>query len=201
MWRRVRWTISGIGVWLLVLCGPELRALDLKVGAQPLQHALVKQLFSAADGRYYLRGNRTSACYLYAQNPQLHFGGDRIYLDLHLSGKLGGSFAGECLGFSWAGDAEVSMLPQAQGSMIGFTDVQVDRLTSDHTLDRMLQPLLAQLVPRAIKVDAASLVSKMLHAASTRSGQTIELQQLQIERMQVEGDALELTLDGGVTIF
>jgi hypothetical protein len=170
MWRRVRWTISGIGVWLLVLCGPELRALDLKVGAQPLQHALVKQLFSAADGRYYLRGNRTSACYLYAQNPQLHFGGDRIYLDLHLSGKLGGSFAGECLGFSWAGDAEVSMLPQAQGSMIGFTD-------------------------------AASLVSKMLHAASTRSGQTIELQQLQIERMQVEGDALELTLDGGVTIF
>jgi hypothetical protein len=41
----------------------------------------------------------------------------------------------------------------------------------------------------------------MLHAASTRSGQTIELQQLQIERMQVEGDALELTLDGGVTIF
>lgn len=188
---------------LLVTVGAmpsRVQAMQLTVGSAPLQRALQKQLFSAPDGRYYLRGTRTSACSLYAQNPQLHFTGDRIYLDLHLSGQLGSSFAGRCLGFGWVGDAEVSMLPQGQGSTIGFTDVRVERLTSDRTLDELLQPLLARAVPRSMKVDAAQLVGRMLQTASTRAGAVIALQQLQIEQLQVQKNALQLTLDGAVSI-
>lgn len=193
-------SLPSIFLLFLLVCACPAWGMQLAVGAQPLQRALAKQLFSAPDGRYYLRGNRTSACYLYAQNPQLHFSGDRVYLDLHLSGKLGSSIAGQCFGLAWAGDTEVSMLPQAEGSDIGFTDVRVERLTSDHTVDRMLQPLLARLVPSSIKVDAASLVSKMLHTASNRSGTTINLQRLFVSAIQVQGTDLTLTLDGAVSI-
>jgi hypothetical protein len=194
--RRLFWVV----ILALAALPAGLRAMQLTVGPDPLQRALQKQLFSAPDGRYYLRGNRTSGCFLYAQNPQLHFNGNRIFLDLHLAGKLGGSFAGQCLGFGWAGDVEVSMLPQAQGSTIGFTDVRVEKLTSDHSLDQMLEPLLARVVPKSIKVDAAQLVGRMLQTASNRSGATIALQQLQIQLLQVQGEALQLTLDGAVSI-
>ena len=186
---------------LLLAAACPAYALDLAVGPQPLQRALVKQLFAAPDARYYLRGKRDSpGCFLYGQDPQLEFAGDRIHLHLHLAGKVGGSLAGECVGVNWNGDAEVSMLPQAQGSQIGFTDVRVEKLTSDRQLDRLLAPLLTALVPKTLKVDASALVGKMLQSASNRSGTAITLQQLAIASIAVEGDVLHLVLEGAVTI-
>ncbi len=175
-------------------------ALDLTVGPQPLQHALLRQLFAAPDGRYYLHGNRTSSCFLFAQNPQLHFAGNRIVLDLHLEGKIGSSFGGQCIGFKWAGDGELSMLPQAQDQQIGFTDVRVEHLTGDNGLDQLLGPLLSARVPANLKVNAASLIDKMLRSASTRSGENITLDHLVIPALAVQDNALHLSIEGNVAI-
>ncbi len=183
------------------LAALPLHALQLTVGAQPLQHALARQLFAAPDGRYYLRGKRDAAgCYLYAEDPQLQFRGDRILLTLHLSGKVGSNAGGVCLGVNWAGNAEISMLPEAQGSVIGFGDVRVERLTGDHTLDRLLQPLLASLVPKSFRVDAGPLVDKLLHTASDRSAATITMRQLAIDLIAVQQNTLHLSLEGEVSI-
>lgn len=185
----------------LLVASQTAQALQLTVGPQPLQRALVRQLFAAPDGRYYLRGKRDAGgCFLFAQNPQLQFVGGRVLLALHITGKVGSNFGGQCLGVNWDGDAEVSMLPQAQGSTIGFTDVRVERLTSDHELDRLLQPLLAALVPKNLKVDAAQLINKMLLTASSRSGTAIGLQQLSISSIQVQGDALQVAVEGAVSV-
>ena len=188
-------------LFCLLLAPLPVQALTLTVGPQPLQRALVKQLFSAPDGRYYLRGKRDSpGCFLYAQDPHLRFAGNRILLDLHLTGKVGSNFAGACVGLAWSGDAEISVLPQAQGATIGFTDVRVEKLTSDHELDRLLEPLLAALVPRSLKVDAGSLVTKMLRTASERSATAITLQQISIGSIAVQGDSLALDIEGQVGI-
>ncbi len=184
-----------------LLCPLVSHAIQLSVGPQALQSALVKQLFTNADGRYYLRGKRdTAGCFLYGENPHVQFTGNRIVLQMHLSGKVGSNFGGSCLGVNWSGNAQVSMLPEAEGANIGFTDVRVEQLTSDDNLDRLLQPLLAALVPRSIKVDAGALVTKMLHNAGARSGTSIELNRLQLLSMTIQGDALLLQVDGSVTL-
>ena len=189
-----------LALFVALLLPLPARALDLTVGPQPLQHALLRQLFSAPDGRYYLRGDRNSACYLFAQNPQLQFSGNRIELALHLEGRLGSSFGGQCIGFKWSGEAGLSMLPQAQDQQIGFTDVRVEHLTGDNGLDQLLGSVLSARVPANLKVNAASLIDKMLRSASTRSGETITLDHFTIPAMNVQNNALHLSVEGNVTI-
>ena len=91
-------------LFCLLLAHVPVRALTLTVGPQPLQRALVKQLFSAPDGRYYLRGKRDSpGCFLYAQDPHLRFAGNRVLLDLHLTGKVAATLPAPVSG--WHGPA------------------------------------------------------------------------------------------------
>lgn len=192
-----------IALLLAVIAAPPrgfAQGLELRVGPKPLERALEKQLFSAPDGRFYLRGNRQSLCSLYAQHPQLKFEGDRIVLAMQLDGKIGREFGGECLGVPWTGTGELSMLPQAQGATIGFSDVRVEHLTGDTSLDRLVSPLIEALAPRAIHVDAAALIGKMLRTASAHSGTEISLQQLSISGMQVVGNNLQLFAQGVVSV-
>ena len=113
---------------------------------------------------------------------------------------MGGSLPGLFLGIGWAGGAEISMLPHAEGSVIGFDDVRVERLSGNHTLDRLLGPLLAAAAPHQFKVDARALINKMLLATSARSGTSIALDRFTITGMQIQGQALLLDIDGTVTI-
>ncbi len=190
---------SLIALTLAAYCLPA-TALELRVAAQPLQRALVRQLFSAPDGRYYLHGTRTSGCYLFAQRPQLSFSGKRVVLQMNLEGKVGREFAGQCFGVHWAGDGRLSMLPQSQGTSIGFTDVRVEQLTNNDAMDKLLGRLIATLAPRSFHVDAAPLVRNMLHHAGTRSGTDMQLDQFVIRDLQVENEMLDAQVDGVITI-
>jgi hypothetical protein len=176
------------------------RAVQLRVGPQSLQHALTHQLQQAPDGRYYLHGRRSGGCALYATDVHVHFAQNRIVLDLHLAGKIGADFAGGCLGVTWAGDAEVSMLPQAQGAKLGFTDVRVEKLNGNGDIGGLLAPLLESRVPRNFSIDAASLVGRMLHSASVRSQTPLSLDSITITSMQVVNNSLLLGIDGSVSM-
>ncbi len=176
------------------------RAVELRVGPQSLQHALTHQLQQAPDGRYYLHGRRSGGCALYVTDVQVRYAQSRIVLDLHLAGKIGADFAGGCLGVHWAGDAEVSMLPQAQGAKLGFTDVRVEKLNGNGDLGGLLAPLLESRVPRNFSIDAASLVGRMLHSASVRSQTPLSLENVNITSMQVVNNALLLNIDGAITM-
>jgi hypothetical protein len=185
---------------LLCLGACPAQAVQLRVGPQSLQHALTHQLQQAPDGRYYLHGRRSGGCALYATDVHVHFAQDRIVLDLHLEGKIGADFAGGCLGVHWAGDAEVSMLPQAQGAKLGFTDVRVEKVTGAGDIGGLLAPLLESRVPRNFSIDAASLVGRMLHSASVRSQTPLSLDNLSITSMQVVNNALLLGIDGSISM-
>ena len=186
--------------WGCALAVAPAHAMKVAVGPAPLQRALVRQLFATPDGRYGLRGHPGNGCYLAADHPQLSFRDNRVVLQLHIAGNIGSSVFGSCLGVNWSGDAVVSMLPQAQGTDIGFTDVRVEKLTENHDIDKLLSPLLTRAVPRAIKVDAAELARKLLVTASTKAHSQIDLQSLSLSGMQVDGQFLVLEFDGAVQI-
>lgn len=68
-------------------------AVELKVSRDALDRTLKQQLFSGPGGRYYLKGNAKSACYVYAEDPQLHFVDDRIVVQLKTHSRLGSRVA------------------------------------------------------------------------------------------------------------
>ncbi|HLH37102.1 MAG TPA: hypothetical protein VKX41_20690 [Alloacidobacterium sp.] len=184
---------------LLLLALPA-RAVELKISAQALEHTLKTQLFNTPDGRYYIKGDAKSACRVYAESPKVSFSGDRVLVHVHTSAKLGTHVYGTCLGIGISPDADVSLLPDAEGETIGFRDARIEHLSESRELNFLLMPFLSRKVPSSMKVNAATLLRQVLAQSLQSTGYDLKLDRLKIHSMQVEGDVLVVDVDGDLSV-
>jgi hypothetical protein len=179
---------------------PQAGAVELKVSRDALERTLKQQLFSGPEGRYYLKGNAQSACFVYAENPKLTFVEDRIVVQVKAHARLGQRVAGACIGIALTLPAEVSLAPDGEGETVGFRDARVDKV-SDHTeLNFVLTPFLSHQVPSGMKVNAADLLRKALQGSTASSGYKVTLDRLKIHSVQIEGDNLVVDVDGDIGV-
>jgi hypothetical protein len=179
---------------------PQAGAVELKVSRDALERTLKQQLFSGPEGRYYLKGNAQSACFVYAENPKLTFVEDRIVVQVKAHARLGQRVAGACIGIALTLPAEVSLAPDGEGETVGFRDARVDKV-SDHTeLNFVLTPFLSHQVPSGMKVNAADLLRKALQGSTASSGYKVTLDRLKIHSVQIEGDDLVVDVDGDIGV-
>ena len=111
------------------------RALEVKVSASALERTLRAQLFNSSDGRYYIRGGPTTPCFVYAEDPHVSFKDDRVVVHVHTRSKLGTGLRGACIGVSLTTDADVSLIPDAEGESMGFRDARIERLSESKELE------------------------------------------------------------------
>jgi len=199
-----RWSVAaaqGIGAAvLLAVLAPQAGAVELKVSRDALERTLKQQLFSGADGRYYLKGNAKSACPIYAEDPKLTFADDRIVVHVKTHARLGKAVGGACLGLSLTLPAEVSLAPDGEGETVGFRDARIDRVSDHAELNFVLTPFLSHQVPAGMKVNAADLLRKALEGSTASSGYKVALDRLKIHSVQIDGDALVVDVDGDISV-
>ena len=194
------WRFKTVAALLLAGAVAQTGAVELKVSRDALERTLKQQLFSGPDGRYYLKGNAQSPCYVYAENPKLTFAVDRIVVQLKTHARLGQKVAGACIGIALTLPAEVSLAPDGEGETVGFRDARVDRV-SDHTeLNFVLTPFLSHQVPSGMKVNAAGLLRKALENSTATSGYKVSLDRLKIHSVEIQGDDLVVDVDGDIGI-
>jgi hypothetical protein len=187
--------------FLIGVLGPaSARAVELKISAQALEHTLATQLFTGAQGRYYIRGDEHSPCYAYVDQPKVTFVQDRIVVHVHTHSKLGTSLHGACLGLSLSPEADVSVLPDAQNENIGFRDARVENLSESKELNFFLVPFLSRKLPQKMTVNIADLLRKLLTRSTESTGYDMKLDELHIHSMQVIGDSLVVDFDGKLTV-
>ena len=88
-----------MGALLLMACAlQQCRAVELRVSRDAIERTLKQKLFNGPDGRYYIKGTATSACNVYAEDPQLRFVDDRIIVKVKTHARLGKGVGGTCLG-------------------------------------------------------------------------------------------------------
>jgi hypothetical protein len=179
----------------LALLTSTAHATEVGVSAQALERTLRTQLFNTPDGRYYIKGNNKSACYVYAEDPHITFRDDRVVVSLHTRARLGTSVYGNCVGVGLTRDVEVSILPDAEGETIGFRDARIDRLSNSAELNFLLTPFLERQLPQQMKVNAADLMRQLLSKSNETTGYAITLNNLKIHSMIVERDLLVLDVD------
>jgi hypothetical protein len=175
-------------------------AVDLKISRDALHRTLQQQLFGGPQGRYYLKGNAKSTCSVFAENPQLTFAPDRVYVKVKIHAKLGTAVTGRCLGVSLAPSAEVSLVPDAEGESIGFRDARVEHVSESRELNFLLMPFLSHQIPSSMKVNAADLLRKALQGSTVPAGYTVSLDRLKIHSMTIAGDNLDLDVDGDISV-
>jgi hypothetical protein len=185
---------------LLATLTPHARATEVGVSAQALERTLRAQLFNTPDGRYYLRGDAHSACFVYAEKPRVTFHDDRVIVSVHTRARLGTSVAGACVGVSLTRDVDVSVLPDAQGETIGFRDARIDRLSNSPELNFLLVPFLSRQLPQQMKVNAADLMRQLLTKSGETTGYAIALSNLKIHSMLVQGPQLVLDVDTTLSV-
>ena len=187
------------GLILLVAVAPS-RAVELKVSRDALERTLKQQLFNSPDGRYYIKGNPQSACYVYAEDPKLQFVQDRLVVQLKTHAKLGRAVGGACIGISLTLPAQVSLAPSGEGETIGFRDAKVDRVSNHEEFNFILSPFLSHQVPSSMKVNAADLLRKALEGSTATSGYKVSLERLKIHSIVLDGDSLIVDADGDISV-
>ena len=191
------------GFLLLSLCAVAAlpaRAIEVKISAQALERTLKAQLFSGADGRYYMRGNATSACYVYAEQPKVSFKDDRVWVHVRTHAKLGTGLKGACLGVSLTTDADVSFVPDAEGSSVGFRDARIESASDSRELNFLLVPFLSRKLPTQMKLDAAETMGKLLSQSVASTGYALTLDSLKLHSMTVDHDALVVDVDAALSV-
>jgi hypothetical protein len=179
---------------------PPCAAIELKVSRDALERTLKQQLFSSPDGHYYVKGSAKSACFVYAEDPQLRFVQDRIVVRVKTHARLGKSMGGACLGIALSLPAEVSLAPEGEGESIGFRDARIDRVSDREELNFLLGPFLSHQIPSAMKVNAADLLRKALEGSTATSGYKVALEKLKIHSIQIQDDALVLDVDADLSV-
>ncbi len=175
-------------------------AVELRFSAASLQRTLETQLFASNDGRYFLRGDQHSPCYVSADSPRISFQEDRVLVHLHTNARLGTRLGGECIGIHLSPDVDVSLVPVAEGEAIGFRDARLEKLSGSRELDFILKPFLARKIPSALKIDAATLLRQLLAHSAAATGYTLTLDKLKIHSMNVEGNTLVVDVDGDLSV-
>ena len=175
-------------------------AIEVKISSQALERTLRAQLFNGPEGRYYMRGDIKSACYVYADSPHVTFMQDRIVVHVHARAKLGTSVAGVCIGVSMDTNADVSMIPVAQEQVIGFRDARIERLSESKELNFLLVPFLDRKLPDQMKVNAADLMRQLLSQSTQTTGYAFSLNSLKLHSLFVEGKMLVLDADAGLNV-
>ena len=175
-------------------------AIEIKISAKALERTLNQQLFNGADGRYYFRGTADSPCYAYAQNPKVTFKDERIVIHVKTHAKLGAQLKGSCLGVDFKTEADVSVIPEAQGVSIGFRDPRIDSLAENKELNFFLVPFLTKKLPQQMKLNAADIIRQLLTKSAEATGYDIRLDNLKIHSMIVSGDALVVDFDGDLSV-
>ena len=175
-------------------------AIELRVSAEALERTLNTQLFKGPDHRFYLRGKDGSACFVYAADPRVSFKDDRILIHVKTRARLGSAVGKACLGMGLAPEADVSVLPEAEGESIGFRDPRIEQLSESKELNFLLEPFLARKLPQQMKINAAELIRQLLAKSADATGYNVSLDTLKIHSMQVQGDALVVDFDGGLSV-
>jgi len=196
-WAGHKWAAAALLAAALL---PQAGAVELKVSREALERTLKQQLFSSPDGRYYLKGNDKSACYVYAENPKLTFAEDRIVVQVKAHARLGQRVGGACIGIALTLPAEVSLAPDGEGETVGFRDARIDKVSDRSELNFILAPFLSHQVPSGMKVNAADLLRKALEGSTASSGYKVTLDRLKIHSVQIEGDDLVVDVDGDIGV-
>lgn len=184
----------------LLMEGAPCYGVELTVSRQALERTLKQQLFSGPDGRYYLKGNPHSACFISTEDPHLSFEQGRIVVRVKTVARLGTPVGGACLGVSLTLPAEVSLAPDAEGETIGFRDAQLDKISDRKEINFVLAPFLRGQVPKSMKMNATDLLRKALAGSTASSGYKVSLDRLKIHSVQIEGDKLVVDADGDLSV-
>jgi hypothetical protein len=97
-------------------------------------------------------------------------------------------------------EADVSVIPDAQGESIGFRDPNLEHLSESREFNFLLVPFFSKKLPQQMRINAAELIRQPLMKSAEVTGYDVKVDNLKVHSMQVGGDALVVDFDGDLSV-
>jgi hypothetical protein len=144
---------------IIANCTADLAAATIALQQDAVTAVVAHRLFTN-NGRRMLSGSLASCTYVYLEQPAIAFRDGRLFLRVHLAGRVGLKSNGMCVG---AGDAfytTVSGRPYVEGETIALKDFRLDEGKAEYR--GLLEPLLQQQIPSLLGLNLRDELTRLL---------------------------------------
>jgi hypothetical protein len=168
-----------------------------------LSHAAVErivwQVLLTEGGRGYFEGGPEDDCrYAFVQEPKVTGAEGRLRVRFLFSGRAGAQVGGRCVGPGDTFDLFVSGVPALARGELYLDDLRVE--APDTAYFRLVRSLVEGQLRQRLRYPLMQDLGAVAAAAGAPAGFTVSLERLEMGRVQVEADALRVSLDVGLDI-
>jgi hypothetical protein len=174
---------------------PLVAATSIEVHFSLLERVLAKQVFTQ-EGRKYVRGSKSTPCnFAYLESPKITAQNGRLSIRTRYSGRRALDLFGSCVGLGGSFLADITATPYHRQGKLALKDVHVASVEGvDSFYIRRVRQQLAASIERDFSVDLLPAAQSLLEQPPG-AGYQIGVAALEVEKIEVNGDAVLVTLD------
>lgn len=158
---------AGIAAILLACAAgtaPDAAAATIALHQDAVSAAVAQRLFTS-NGKRMLSGSLASCNYVYLEQPVVTFRDRRLFLRVHLAGRVGVKANGNCVGAGDAFHATVSGQPVIAGETVALKDFRMDEGRAEYR--GLLEPFLKQQIPSLLGLNLREELNKGLQSSGS----------------------------------
>jgi hypothetical protein len=187
---------------LLLVTGPffapAARAADLTLSHAALER-VVWQVLLTEGGRGYLEGGPDDTCrYAFVQEPKVTGANGRLRIRFLFAGRAGAQVGGRCVGPGDTFDLFVSGVPALAGGELYFEDLRVE--APDTAYFRLVSGLVEEQLRQRLRYPLKQDLDRVAATVGAPAGYAMSVERLEMSRVEVDEDALRVSLDLGLSV-
>jgi len=177
---------------------PVVRAADVTLSHAALER-VVWQVLLTEGGRGYFEGGPDDTCrYAFVQEPKVTGASGRIRVRFLFSGRAGAPVGGRCVGPGDTFDLFVSGVPALAGGELYFEDLRVE--APDTVYFRLVSALVEEQLRRRLRYPLKQDLDRVAATVGAPAGYAMSVERLEMSHVEVDEDALRVSLDLGLSI-
>lgn len=196
---RTRRKLVVAGVLLAALAtAPPATAAEITLSHVALER-VVWQVLLTDGGRGYFEGTSENDCrYAFVQEPKVSGANGRLQVRFLFSGRAGTTVGGRCVGPGDTFDLVVSGVPALAEGELYFDDLRVE--APDTAYFRLVRNLVEAQLRERLRYPLKQNLDWLAATVAAPAGHTMSVERLEMSGVQVDADALRVTLDLGIGV-
>jgi hypothetical protein len=187
---------------LLLVTGPffatAARSADITLSHAALER-VVWQVLLTQGGRGYFEGGPGETCrYAFVQEPRVSGAAGRLHVRFLFSGRAGAQVGERCVGPGDTFDIAVSGVPALTAGELYLEDLRVE--APDTVYFRLVSGLVESQLRQRLRYPLKQDLDRVVATVGAPAGYAMSVDSLEMNRVEVDEEALRVSLDLGLGI-
>ena len=162
---------------------------------------MVEQQVLTDGGRLYLFGDRDTPCLsAFLENPKVSESKGKLLIRFDFSGSMAGKLGGDCVGLSEKFPLTVMGVPAYEDGWVYLQSVQFSGQSRTDAFNDKIRVFIDEKLQKIFRHDVMGDIHLLIEENRDRTPFSIELQALDVPRIELHKDRLSLDLDFSLTL-